>query len=275
MLAGGQDAVPERLGVDQDLRDGADPRARHVRLGEAGLPLRGRMRGQALADGPDQLRLVRVAPDHGLEPGIVEPRVEAERPAEPRPELRQLHVEVEVAVPRGVDPRHPVAEEIPDGLRRLDGLGPEGPPGLHREHAVEERGLDPLARAGLAAGDQGEQDAGDREAPRVVVDEAPAHELRRALVRPRPAPTRGRRRTARPGRGRAARRAGRSGRTRTRSSRRAARSRRGASARRARGGPRRPAGSSRRTRPRSARAVARWRGRPGASGRRPRSACRG
>ena len=122
--------------------------------------------GEALGDRADQLRLVRVAADHGPEARIVEPRLEAERPAEPRPELRQLHVEIEVAVPRGVDPRHAVAEEVPDRLRGLGGLGPEGPAGLHREDAVEERGLDPLARAGLAAGDQREQDAGDGQAAR-------------------------------------------------------------------------------------------------------------
>ena len=121
-------------------------------------------------------------PDHGLEARIVEPGLEPECPAQPGPELRQLHVEVEMAVARGVDPRHAVPEEVPDRLGRLLRLGPERAAGLHRQHAVQQRGVDPLARPGLAAGDEGEQDAGYGQAPRVVVDEAAAHELRRCLA---------------------------------------------------------------------------------------------
>src|SRR5262249_3646455 len=102
-------------------------------------------------------------------------------------ELRELHVEIEVPVARGIDPRHAVAEEVPDRVRRLPGFRPEGAARLHRQHAVEERGLDPLARAGLAAGDEREEDARDGEAPGVVADEAPAAEPRRPPVgRPLP-----------------------------------------------------------------------------------------
>ena len=183
MLDGGERAVDQCLGIDQHLGHRADARAGHVRLGELRFPLGGRPRREPLADRADQLRLVRVAPDHRPEARVVQPRLEAEGPAEARPELRELHVEIEVSLPRGIDPRHAVAEEVTDRLRRLHGLRPEGPARLHREHAVEERGLDPLAFAGLAPGDEGEEHAGDGEAPGVVVHEAPTHELRRRLVR--------------------------------------------------------------------------------------------
>jgi len=141
------------------------------------------VQGETLADRADQFRLVGVAPDHRPEARVVEPRLEAERPAETGPELRELHVEIQVPVPRGVDPRHALAEQITDRLRRLLRLRPECPAGLHREHPVEKRRLDALAHPGLAAGDQREEDARDREAPGVVVHQAPAHQLRRRLVR--------------------------------------------------------------------------------------------
>ncbi len=138
----------------------------------------------------------------------------------PARELRELDVHVQVAVARGVDPRDPVAEEIAHRLGRLLRLGPERAAGLHREHAVQERGFDPLAGAASGARAMRASRMPDyRQAPRVVVHEASAHEFGAASPGPRLAPRRGRHTTARPDRVRGARPAGRFGRMRTPSSR--------------------------------------------------------
>src|SRR5262249_2814875 len=150
--------------------DAADARARDVGGREDRLPLARRPGGEEPADLGDQLGLVRMPVDHGPEPGIAEPRLLAEGPAETLPELRQLDVDIDVAVARRVDAGDAVPEEIADLARRLQALGPEEASRLHGQDPVEERGLDVLARPRLPTPDEREQDPRGREAARVVVD---------------------------------------------------------------------------------------------------------